>query len=136
MRSNRSIHYIGQRIEQHTRRKGSLQGGGRLKRRRSLLNFTNGTDRTGQQLPKVRVSALQFSEMGNRNVHQCRQKWVLSLDPSLKKGVFSRSEDLRLYAYAFFDHTPNWPAIAKTIHGRTAKQCRERCAYLKKHSSY
>ena len=75
-------------------------------------------------------------EMGNRNVHQCRQKWVLSLDPSLKKGVFSRSEDLRLYAYAFFDHTPNWPAIAKTIPGRTAKQCRERCAYLKKHSSY
>jgi len=136
MRSNRSIHYIGQRIEQHTRRKGSLQGGGRLKRRRSLLNFTNGTDRTGQQLQKVRVSALQFSEMGNRNVHQCRQKWVLSLDPSLKKGVFSRSEDLRLYAYAFFDHTPNWPAIAKTIPGRTAKQCRERCAYLKKHSSY
>lgn len=96
----------------------------------------NGMDQTGRPFPRVGVTVLRFSEMGNRNVHQCRQKWVLSLDPSLKKGVFSRSEDLRLYAYAFFDHTPDWPSIAKSIPGRTAKQCRERCAYLKKHFTY
>ena len=70
--------------------------------------------------------------MPNRNAHQCRQKWVLSLDPGLKRGGFRPWEDIILYKYVFQDVEANWTAIAKQIPGRTCKQCRERAYYLKK----
>lgn len=57
-----------------------------------------------------------------RSDSQCRERWVNSLNPSLKKGKWSKEEDELLLSLI----GQPWLDICKKIEGRTAKQCRKR----------
>lgn len=66
----------------------------------------------------------------DRSHVQCLQRWNKVLRPGLKKGTWQPEEDDRLMheVNQFLDAggEVNWSLVAKTIEGRTAKQCRER----------
>jgi len=60
---------------------------------------------------------------------QCLQRWKKVLQPGLKKGPWAREEDEILMTKAMESQGQgpiSWVAIAESIPGRTAKQCRER----------
>jgi len=60
-----------------------------------------------------------------RSHAQCLQRWAKVLKPGLKKGQWTKEEDLHL-ANLVHGGWKDWTAIAKEITGRTSKQCRER----------
>lgn len=62
-----------------------------------------------------------------RTYIQCLQRWKKALKPGLKKGHWSPEEDEVLKAL-ISKYSPNldWATIAKSVEGRSAKQCRER----------
>lgn len=57
-----------------------------------------------------------------RDEYQCRRHWSEVLDPSIKKGPWSREEE-RLLAQAHEEIGDSWTEISKRIVGRTDKQC-------------
>jgi len=62
-----------------------------------------------------------------RTCGQCRQRWANSVQPGLKKGLWSRQEDALLATVVqTCGAGMNWTELAKRIPGRTSKQCRVR----------
>jgi len=67
-----------------------------------------------------------------RNHAQCLQRFVKALQPGLKKGYWTREEDVRLTDLVqrtwngVLHKGASWAQIATEIPGRTSKQCRER----------
>lgn len=66
-------------------------------------------------------------QVPGRTYIQCLQRWKKALKPGLRKGHWSEAEDEKLLAL-IDRHQPNldWALIAKSVEGRSAKQCRER----------
>ncbi|RDX88234.1 Myb-like protein L, partial [Mucuna pruriens] len=60
---------------------------------------------------------------------QCRDRYLNSLDPSLKWGGWTEEEDLRLEA-AIAKHGYCWSKIAEEVPPRTDSQCRKRWKVL------
>ncbi|GBG34189.1 Transcription factor MYB3R-3 [Hondaea fermentalgiana] len=71
-------------------------------------------------------------EIEGRNHLQCLQRWKKALRPGLVKGQWTKEEDVKLLELIkpFTEKgnvsSVNWQAISQQIHGRNAKQCRER----------
>mmetsp|Transcript_22019 Transcript_22019/g.43274 ORF Transcript_22019/g.43274 Transcript_22019/m.43274 type:complete len:606 (-) Transcript_22019:590-2407(-) len=71
-------------------------------------------------------------EIEGRNHLQCLQRWKKALRPGLVKGQWTKEEDAHLldliktYTEKNNISSVNWQAISQQIHGRNAKQCRER----------
>lgn len=60
-----------------------------------------------------------------KNADQVRLRWLHSADPSIKKGPFSRAEDVRLKElYAIYGN--QWTSIAENMIGRRPRQIRTR----------
>ncbi|KAH9802086.1 Myb domain-containing protein 4r1 [Citrus sinensis] len=53
---------------------------------------------------------------------QCRERWVNSLDPSVKRSEWTEQEDLRLEA-AIKEHGYCWSKVASALPSRTDNQC-------------
>lgn len=53
---------------------------------------------------------------------QCRERWVNSLDPSVKRSEWTEQEDLRLEA-AIKEHGYCWSKVAAVLPSRTDNQC-------------
>ena len=66
-------------------------------------------------------------DVPGRTYIQCLQRWKKALKPGLRKGHWSEEEDEKLLDLINkFDPNLDWATIAKSIQGRSAKQCRER----------
>ncbi|GBG29332.1 Transcription factor MYB3R-1 [Hondaea fermentalgiana] len=61
----------------------------------------------------------------SKSPNQCSQRWHKALDPSIKKGKWTKEEDDALVA-AVEECGKHWREIARHIPGRTGKQCRDR----------
>lgn len=57
---------------------------------------------------------------------QCKHRWQKVLDPNLVKGPWSPEEDHEIVGLVTEHGAKRWSFIAKHLHGRTGKQCRER----------
>ncbi|XP_061339078.1 transcription factor MYB3R-5-like [Gastrolobium bilobum] len=64
-----------------------------------------------------------------RTQSQCRDRYLNSLDPSLKWGGWTKEEDLRLEA-AIVKHRFCWSKVAEDVPPRTDSQCRKRWKVL------
>ncbi|XP_031490897.1 uncharacterized protein LOC116257982 isoform X2 [Nymphaea colorata] len=60
---------------------------------------------------------------------QCRERWIHSLDPSLRLDVWTEEEDMKLKA-AIAECGKKWAKVAARIPGRTNGQCRRRWKVL------
>ncbi|KAF3794481.1 Myb-like protein L [Nymphaea thermarum] len=60
---------------------------------------------------------------------QCRERWIHSLDPSLRLDVWTDEEDMKLKA-AIAECGKKWAKVAARIPGRTNGQCRRRWKVL------
>lgn len=60
---------------------------------------------------------------------QCRERWVNSLDPSLKLDEWTKEEDLKLKS-AIDEHGYSWSKVAACVPPRTDNQCRRRWVVL------
>lgn len=56
----------------------------------------------------------------------CHPRWQKVLDPSLIKGPWTPDEDHAIRELVMEHGAKRWSVIAKHLHGRTGKQCRER----------
>ncbi|CUM64434.1 uncharacterized protein PRCAT00002038001 [Priceomyces carsonii] len=71
------------------------------------------------------IVAQNISPSGLRKPKDCRKRWSNSLDPSLKKGKWTKLEDEQLVkAYEKFG--PSWQKVSGEINGRTDDQCAKR----------
>ncbi|KAJ3068112.1 Myb-like DNA-binding domain protein, partial [Quaeritorhiza haematococci] len=70
----------------------------------------------------VKISTL----VATRSDLRCRQRWTECLSPDVKKGLWSELENAQLKTGVAKFGEGNWTAIARTIAGRTAQQCRKR----------
>lgn len=69
--------------------------------------------------------AEQLSPDGLRKPKDLRKRWCNSLDPSLRRGRWTKEEDdMLVNAYKTYD--ANWQRVAKEIPGRTDDQCAKR----------
>ena len=73
-------------------------------------------------LPWKRIASI----VGTRNRAQCLHRWRKSLNPSMKKGKFSKEEDALLVDAVRKLGTCNWKHVKLLVPGRTDVQCRER----------
>jgi myb proto-oncogene protein len=64
--------------------------------------------------------------LGRTNV-QCRNRWVVSLDPDINAGKWTPAEDATLLE-AKSELGKDWVAIAALVPGRTNNQCQQRWA--------
>ena len=65
--------------------------------------------------------------LDGRTDQQCMGRWRRHLDPSVKKDAWTGAEDDKLMR--LHDTLgPRWSNISKMLTGRTAQQCRARCA--------
>ncbi|ESW24690.1 hypothetical protein PHAVU_004G151600 [Phaseolus vulgaris] len=86
---------------------------------------------------RLTVAAMLFGRKWNqiakyvpgRIQSQCRDRYLNSLDPSLKWGGWTEKEDLRLEA-AIGKHGYCWSKIAEEVPPRTDSQCRKRWKVL------
>lgn len=70
---------------------------------------------------------LVAQEVPGRTYIQCLQRWKKALKPGLRKGHWSEEEDEKLLELINkFSPNLDWATIAKSVEGRSAKQCRER----------
>ncbi|GAV26857.1 hypothetical protein PMKS-000316 [Pichia membranifaciens] len=60
-----------------------------------------------------------------RKGKECKKRWVSSLDPFLRKGKWTKSEDEALIK-AFKKHGASWQKVASEINGRNEDQCSKR----------
>lgn len=61
----------------------------------------------------------------DRSSKDCRKRWFHSLDPKLRRGKWSKSED-KVLKEAYQRLGPAWQRIAQLIPGRTDDQCAKR----------
>ncbi|KAK6492062.1 myb-related protein A-like isoform X1 [Huso huso] len=57
---------------------------------------------------------------------QCQHRWQKVLNPELVKGPWTKEEDQRVIELVHKYGPKRWSVIAKHLHGRIGKQCRER----------
>ncbi|XP_046883056.1 myb-related protein A-like [Hypomesus transpacificus] len=57
---------------------------------------------------------------------QCQHRWQKVLNPELVKGPWTKEEDERVIHLVHRYGPKRWSIIAKHLHGRIGKQCRER----------
>ncbi|XP_033914976.2 myb-related protein A-like isoform X2 [Acipenser ruthenus] len=57
---------------------------------------------------------------------QCQHRWQKVLNPELVKGPWTKEEDKRVIELVHKYGPKRWSVIAKHLHGRIGKQCRER----------
>lgn len=62
---------------------------------------------------------------GGRKGKDCKKRWTLSLDPTLRRGKWTPHEDQRLLEL-YAKHGPQWQQVALEIDGRTEHQCSKR----------
>ncbi|XP_048329657.2 uncharacterized protein LOC107418690 isoform X2 [Ziziphus jujuba] len=77
--------------------------------------------------PKNWKKTAQF--VPGRTEVQCRERWVNSLDPSLKWGKWTAEEDSNLRA-AIAEHGYCWAKVAECVPRRTDNMCRRRWKVL------
>jgi hypothetical protein len=65
--------------------------------------------------------------VSGRSHVQCLQRWQQVLLPGLRKGPWSKEEDVKL-KQAMRKNPSTWAEVASLVGGRSSKQCRERCA--------
>ncbi|XP_028856350.1 snRNA-activating protein complex subunit 4-like [Denticeps clupeoides] len=78
--------------------------------------------RIGNFIPYTQVSYF----MANRDSAQVMYRWTMVLDPSLKKGPWSKEEDELLLKAIEKHGIPNWFRVKFEVPGRTDGQCRDR----------
>ncbi|XP_019899701.1 myb-related protein A isoform X2 [Esox lucius] len=61
-----------------------------------------------------------------RSDSQCQHRWQKVLNPQLVKGPWTKEEDKRVIELVHIYGPKRWSIIAKHLHGRIGKQCRER----------
>ncbi|XP_013995454.2 myb-related protein A isoform X1 [Salmo salar] len=61
-----------------------------------------------------------------RSESQCQHRWQKVLNPELVKGPWTKEEDERVIELVHRYGPKRWSIIAKHLHGRIGKQCRER----------
>jgi len=61
-----------------------------------------------------------------RTEYQCQQRWHKVLNPALIKGPWTKEEDAKVLELVQKYGPKRWSLIAKHLHGRLGKQCRER----------
>jgi len=63
----------------------------------------------------------------DRTGQQCLHRWQKTLNPDIRRGRWSPTEDMRLtLAVKAYGRSPRWVMVQKHIPGRTDVQCRER----------
>ncbi|CAX42310.1 Myb-like DNA-binding protein, putative [Candida dubliniensis CD36] len=62
---------------------------------------------------------------GFRKGKECRKRWCNSLNPSLRRGKWSKEEDEKLVR-AFEKYGASWLKVSQEIEGRTDDQCAKR----------
>jgi hypothetical protein len=75
----------------------------------------------------------------NRSSKQCRTRWLYTLKPNLKKGVWSYDEEMQLleivqkYKSQTSKMTSIWPLVAKELNnGRSDRACRSKYDYMQR----
>ena len=71
------------------------------------------------------------SYMPNRNVRQCKERWLFYLSPSINKKEFTLDDDLKLIKL-YAEMGPKWKTIAKSFQGRTHISIRNRMKQLQR----
>lgn len=66
-----------------------------------------------------------IGEQAHRTAAKCRHKWQTVLNPNIKRGRWTESEDNKLKE-KFSEYGNDWPRIAEEMDGRTPSQCQER----------
>ena len=61
-----------------------------------------------------------------RTAKQCRERWIESLDPNIKKGSWTPEEDQIIKEHVKENGPTKWSEVATMLPGRTTKQCRRR----------
>ena len=64
-------------------------------------------------------------KLKNRSAQQCMYRWTMNLEPSIKKGKWSKEEDEILYTKVN-ELGRTWSSLKQYLPGRTTKQIRER----------
>ncbi|XP_069697942.1 snRNA-activating protein complex subunit 4 [Periplaneta americana] len=82
--------------------------------------------RIGSYIPWAKVTFY----MSGRSKNQVFNRWVYSLDPSIKKGRFTKNEDMLVVA-AVRRYGTDFPRVARFLPGRTSIQVRDRYHSLK-----
>ncbi|KAK4377531.1 hypothetical protein RND71_003827 [Anisodus tanguticus] len=62
----------------------------------------------------------------DRSEVQCLHRWQKVLNPDLVKGPWTQEEDDKIIELVAKHGPTKWSVIAKSLHGRIGKQCRER----------
>ncbi|KAF3614994.1 hypothetical protein FXO38_35363 [Capsicum annuum] len=62
----------------------------------------------------------------DRSEVQCLHRWQKVLNPDLVKGPWTQEEDDKIIELVARYGPTKWSIIAKSLHGRIGKQCRER----------
>jgi hypothetical protein len=60
-----------------------------------------------------------------RSGKQCRERWMNSLCPDVKKGNWTAEEDARIFKL-YNKHGPHWSVISKQVEGRTENSVKNR----------
>ena len=63
--------------------------------------------------------------MKNRTARQCRERWNIKLNPSIRKGSWSSEEDKKIVEL-YCVHGSCWSEISKSLHGRVENDIRNR----------
>jgi hypothetical protein len=66
------------------------------------------------------------SNFPDKKQQQVIERWTKVLDPTLTKGSWTLEEDRAILDYVRNYDTKSWTKLARTLPGRTGKQCRER----------
>lgn len=67
--------------------------------------------------------------VGHRSGDQCSKRWKEVLDPTIKRGAWTRDEDEQLLTL-YYDLGTSWNKIAARLDGRRALSCRNRACKL------
>lgn len=88
--------------------------------------------RRAVEMAKQAQAGIQWTAIAiqlNRSGVQCQARWSEVLDPSIKKGRWSASEDSSLVSL-HNKHGSSWNKIAERMRVRTQRQCRSRWMQL------
>ncbi|KAI9494532.1 Homeodomain-like protein [Zychaea mexicana] len=99
---------------------------------------------TAEEDDKLRFAVCEFGENSWKDVgalvltrtpHQCRIRWIQTLDPNIKRGRWSQEEQIRLaeLAHVHKDESSrvDWKAVAKKLGtGRTSWTCKYKYQHM------
>ncbi|KAM9718764.1 uncharacterized protein ACNS7B_019858 [Menidia menidia] len=94
------------------------------------LGWTKEEDEKLQRLVKEfganSWSSVALHFRGQRSQVQCQRRWQQTRNPELVKGPWTQEEDCRVMELVQKYGVKRWSLIAKHLHTRNGKQCRER----------